>query len=393
MLTIDPIGMDVETEEIKNMTAVKDDTSNDEIRVQDRRLVADEIYNPDCDCIGFRVWVTFSVPTVDHGQQLLDLLRSSKFLEKLSVETPDYQSMVESVERVCNGPTTSPTAAPTNVPTLSPTYKAFPVVTVIGGNVVTVEASFSGQEYKDQGAMCTDLNDGDLSHTIIVTGTVDMTKFNADAQIINYTCTNSDGASQTARRFVYVHEGGCPHCIMHGAKSMAIEASFPFVDDGITCTDNFPHPNLQYSNIGHVDVEKAGTYKITYFATDRAGNDNSMCGQAPVIRTVAVVDTLKPVIGLKYRTVPLTDFKSSPIDISTADGDGQSNPGGQSNPAVDYFAGFMAEGGQSTSHAWLAGAIASFGCGVALFVRILRTRSDAQHPEMQGSVPELQGMI
>lgn len=50
---------------------------------------------------------------------------------------------------------------------------------------------------------------------------------------------------------------------------------------------------------GEVDTETLGTYEVTYTATDAAGNTTT------VVRTIEVVDTTAPVIGLTPATLPL----------------------------------------------------------------------------------------
>jgi hypothetical protein len=100
-----------------------------------------------------------------------------------------------------------------------------------------------------------------------------------------------------------------------GNVTITVEASFPYNHDSIECTDSFSD-NLTEQTEGAVDVEQVGTYVLKYKAFDQAGNcydgtsraDNghvSTCYQQQhqglIVRTVVVVDTLTPVIALKYR--------------------------------------------------------------------------------------------
>jgi len=280
------------------------------------------------------------------------------------------------------GPTTSPTAAPTPAPTTRPTYKGKPTVTVVGGNIITLETTFSGQQYEDKGATCYDLEDGDISHRVKASDTVDLGKVGG-VQIVTYSCKNSEGATQYAKRYVYVTNGACPHCTLLGNSTMSIEASFPYLDEGVHCTDNFPHPELQYTHVGHVDVEKTDTYRVTYIATDRAGNTNMHCGQAPVIRTVTVKDTLLPVIGLTYRDQSLVSL-TSPRSTT---------PAQHKNPAVDFYAGLMAENKQFSFGNSLVLAIVSVGCGIALLVRLLRTQRNPETYYQQPQAEQLTRLI
>ena len=54
--------------------------------------------------------------------------------------------------------------------------------------------------------------------------------------------------------------------------------------------------------ISTVDVQRLGTYTVTYRAQDSFGywNDGACLGSRTYVRTVRVVDTLKPVIALRY---------------------------------------------------------------------------------------------
>jgi len=203
-----------------------------------------------------------------------------------------------------------------------------PVITVIGGNIVTIEASTDvAHAYTDAGASCVDQVDGDLTQAIVTAGAHTVpTAPSADAAIITYTCVNSGGFSQTATRKVFVKDTTCPACSIVGKDEAIVEASFPFHDGGISCEDNFSH-DIKIFTTGSVDVEAVGTYKITYKAHDEAGNWNN--GEAAdgghclhptgaLIRTVTVVDTLKPVIALKYREQVL-DPAASELRSETGD--------------------------------------------------------------------------
>jgi len=290
------------------------------------------------------------------------------------LECPDAQ------ERTCNTeacptpaptpapsafPTHSPTPAPTSTPTMSPTFKSRPTINIVGGNVITLENTFSGQLYEDQGATCSDLTDGDLTHKITVNGTIDLTQPRSSEQIITYSCENAEGAVQYDQRYVYVVFAACPTCKLLGPETTTVEASFPFSDPGINCTDNFPTAQLQFSQQSDLDVEKEGTYHVTYFASDRAGNTNTMCGDAAIVRTVVVKDTMEPVIGLKYHALDLTDASKK--------------------TAV----GLMAEHSIWMSHKAMGLAIGCFACGVALIAASLRqSRSQPSH-----SVEEAQMLV
>jgi hypothetical protein len=204
-----------------------------------------------------------------------------------------------------------------------------PIITVIGGNIITVEATTdAAQAYADAGASCVDQVDGDLTSSIVTTGTDSVsTAPSTEPAFVTYTCVNNEGKTQTATRTVFVKDTRCPQCAVVGKAEAIVEASFPFADEGVHCVDNFSH-DVKVFTTGSVDVEAVGTYRITYKAEDGAGNwnngdakDGEHClhPSGALIRTVTVVDTLKPVIALKYRTQVLSDPAASEPGSETGD--------------------------------------------------------------------------
>jgi len=204
-----------------------------------------------------------------------------------------------------------------------------PIITVIGGNIITIEATTdAAQAYADAGASCFDQVDGDLTHTIVTTGTDTVSSApSTEPAFVIYSCANNEGKTQTATRTVFVKDTQCPQCAVVGKAEAIVEASFPFTDEGVHCVDNFSH-DVKVFTTGSVDVEAVGTYKLTYKAEDDAGNwnngdakDGERClhPSGALIRTVTVVDTLKPVIALKYREHVLSGPAASEQGSETGD--------------------------------------------------------------------------
>jgi len=138
---------------------------------------------------------------------------------------------------------------------------------------------------------------------------------------------------------------------------------------------------------GSLNVEMTGTYKITYITKDQAGHSNignqssdfsSYClttEKCPNInsldpdyrkhvRTIHVVDTLKPVIALKYDTYFHGDYASDT---------GVRNPDPQDNPAEGHFTAAMAELNKPAVNGWLVGAVVSSVTGLAILAYNRRT--------------------
>jgi len=119
---------------------------------------------------------------------------------------------------------------------------------------------------------------------------------------IKYNCKNLAGTpSATCVRTVFVKDMSCPSCLMNMGPSR-IEASFPYFDSGAVCTDTLDGPTVA-TVTNPVNVESTGTYLVTYRSQDanKNWNDGNCKGSKAYIRTVVVVDTLAPVLSLRYR--------------------------------------------------------------------------------------------
>jgi len=168
------------------------------------------------------------------------------------------------------------------------------------------------------------------------------------AQIITYTCASSfTGVESEKNRTVTVHDTKCPTCTLKNPETLVtIEASFPYADTGVQCQDNFS-PNTTVTETSNVNVEAVGTYHVTYRAEDEAGNfndgssrqsftqlgstNNHTCSGGALkelVRTVVVIDTLRPVIALKYKDQIIGHSNSQ---------DHSSTLSSWRNPASHYF--------------------------------------------------------
>ena len=160
-----------------------------------------------------------------------------------------------------------------------------PVITLNGAATVNHE---QGTFYTDAGATATDTVDGTL--TVTVSGVVDSTI--AGSYILTYTASDSAGNSAVAvSRTVIVSDTTAPVISLTGSSSVAHEQGTPYTDPGVTSSDTVDDLGMTVVTTGTVDTATAGTYTITYTATDGAGNVSNV-----VTRTVTVSDTIAPVI-------------------------------------------------------------------------------------------------
>lgn len=235
------------------------------------------------------------------------------------------------ITEICNThqcPTSAPTTfwsvKPTPAPAPPKPIKNRPVLTLLGGQIMYINATTSGWADLEPGAMCKDAKFGDISEFIKVEGTVDTYKSGHNE--LRYSCCNEEKrCAQDQIRIVIVRDHTCPTCAFSGGERFAIEASFPFNDPGLVCNDNSMTTQeltdrTEYKctagkglscNGDQPDVEAEGEYYITYRVQDANGhwNDDPRCSNpAPLVRTVTVMDTLKPVIALKYKESPHFGF-------------------------------------------------------------------------------------
>jgi hypothetical protein len=186
--------------------------------------------------------------------------------------------------------------------------------------------------YVDQGAECSDQVDGMMSQKIVVSGDI-VNMAVPGTYTITFKCRDTSGNSaDPLTRTVYVQDDTCPTCTQDAVNGQTTEvvheASFPFDYDDFkaTCSDDiYSAADVKISKTsGVVDVEKVGTYVLTYTMSDRENtntgvvtddhhgyNKDSNChkctgGKKPVsgycgtpFRTVYVEDRLAPVIELK----------------------------------------------------------------------------------------------
>jgi hypothetical protein len=234
------------------------------------------------------------------------------------------------------------------------------VLTLRGKADVTIEADLNGL-YVDAGASCHDNVWGDLSAVTKTEGIVSRNK--PGTYPLKYTCTNPAPWKRSATpvsRTVVVQDTTIPVCNLKGTATVSIEASFPYTDAGATCTDNIDGV-VSVVKTGAVNIEKEGTYKLTYTAKDKSANSAKQ-----IVRTITVSDTLKPVIALKYGGK--TIHKSAAVDEGV---------NGEANPAATYFVRrLMAEESQGFS-SWAIAAVAASVAGLVLVAFNQRSGSEA----------------
>ena len=180
-----------------------------------------------------------------------------------------------------------------------------------GVNPAPVITVTSGTDTVEQGSTWTDAGaTADGGETVTASGTVDTSA--AGTYTITYTATDEAGNVGTATRTVTVVDTTAP--------VITVTSGTDTVDQGATWTDAGATADTgeTVTASGAVDTSAAGTYTITYTATDAAGNTGTATRTVTVVDTTAdPYDTWASSFGLD----PATDGAPT----ADPDGDGQNN--------------------------------------------------------------------
>lgn len=197
-----------------------------------------------------------------------------------------------------------------------------PVITVKGSNPATVQ---KGAVYTDAGATATDNVDG----TVAVTASGTVNTATVGAYTITYTAKDAAGNTATATRTVNVTEStGCdndkvpPVITIKGANPVTIMIGTVYTDAGASATDNVDGAVAVTTTSNTVDHTKAGSYPVTYSATDKCGNT------ATKTRTVVVSAGQTPL-------PPVITPPTSP-DPETVQTTGYSHPAGTAHSSTQW---------------------------------------------------------
>ena len=162
-----------------------------------------------------------------------------------------------------------------------------PVVSLIGPATLVHE---QGTIYSDPGATAIDSVDGSIN--IVVTGSVGAA---AGSYVLTYSATDSAGNGASASRTVIVSDSTSPTITLIGEATVNHEQGTTYIDSGATAVDTVDGV-IAVTSSGSVGAG-AGTYTITYSASDAVGNS------AVAVRTVIVGDTIAPVITLSLSLI------------------------------------------------------------------------------------------
>ena len=155
-----------------------------------------------------------------------------------------------------------------------------PVITLNGSATINVNV---GNSFTDPGATATDNIDGNLTSSIVVTGSVNTNS--VGSYTLNYNVSDAAGNAATqVSRTVNVVDGTAPVIILNGASTINLTVGDAFTDPGATATDNVDG-NLTSSIVvtGAVNTNSAGSYTLNYNVSDAAGNAASQVSRSVVV--------------------------------------------------------------------------------------------------------------
>ena len=167
-----------------------------------------------------------------------------------------------------------------------------PVITLTGNDTVRIEV---GSTYTDAGATAFDASEGNITANLVMTTDLDAAVTGLYTVEYNVTDKSGNKAAPAIRTIIVVNDLTKPILTLNPGAPGCIEAdrdNLPYVDPGATATDNKAPFNLTSSIVttGSVDTKTIGTYVITYYVQDVAGNSVTKT------RNVCVEDTKKPMI-------------------------------------------------------------------------------------------------
>lgn len=188
-----------------------------------------------------------------------------------------------------------------------------PVLSGIKDQTITLGTKFDPMK----SVSASDPEDGDLTNKINVSGTVNTAK--EGTYKLKYSVTDSKGATTEAERTITVVKESDPEIKGISDKTIFEKDSFDPLEgvsavdgNGVDITDSIEVE-------GKVDVNKAGTYKLTYTATTNNGK------KVTKERTVTVKKETAPVFsGLENVEVKKGTAFDSMKDVTATDGRGNS---------------------------------------------------------------------
>lgn len=179
-----------------------------------------------------------------------------------------------------------------------------PTIALVGTDTVKHEILTT---YTDLGTTVTDNHDDVAIIKLDVNTNLDTEK----AGVYAYTicATDQSGNSSCITRYVDVADRTAPVLSLRGKDTIKHEVNIDFIDPWVEVSDNYTR-NVTLTTGGDYDgtPDELGTFTIWYYATDDAGNKDS------VSRVLEIVDTTPPNITLVGNEVDVVDRWEDYVD-------------------------------------------------------------------------------
>jgi hypothetical protein len=213
-----------------------------------------------------------------------DLTTSIQVTDNLDVNTLGTYTYTYNVDD-SSGNSASPVTRTVVVEDTTP-----PDFSLIGSEIITLNVNDS---FLDPGVSAIDANEGDISGSVSIIGTVNTSIVGNYILYYNISDNEGNSASQLVRT-VQVIENTPPVITLTGSDTIVLEVFDTYTDEGATASDNYDGDiSGLIVESGIVDPSVLGVTTIRYNVTDSSGNDAT-----EVIRTVTVQDTTPPTITL-----------------------------------------------------------------------------------------------
>jgi len=197
-----------------------------------------------------------------------------------------------------------------------------PVITLNGATTITLDIN---SNFRDPGASATDNADGDLSANIKVSSNVDTTQEGV-YEIIYSVVDSAGNKTEITRKINIVQPGSAdtiaPEIRLLGNNPFYLSKGESYKEPGVVASDDRDGDITTFVvSTDNIDIDKEGSYTVSYYVEDSAGNSITATRE---VRVELSVDTTPPVITLQgdsYMTLSVGETFVEPGATASDDRD------------------------------------------------------------------------
>ena len=173
-----------------------------------------------------------------------------------------------------------------------------PVITLLGDAEMKVNI---GQSFSEPGFTASDDMAGDLTQSVIVSGSVDTNTFGT--YTLTYQVSDNYRNFCEVKRIVHVGDFAAPVITLAGEGRIYVKVGEAYAEPGFTASDNVDGDITSKVAIGGgVDTSKMGRNTVTYTVTDAAGNTSTTSRSVYVYMKQAIANPINPGDKVVYLT-------------------------------------------------------------------------------------------